>query len=263
MIVRLINLQLIKKEKQFPRLTPSIKSSKSQNLFFSWYKITTFVCNKTSKNLENYPSRLRNAADRLLTLIKTKGPLATAELAGELGITTEGARLQLVKLADEGLLQSESISKGVGRPVQMWSLTTAGNARFPDTHTELTLQFIQTIKNVLGKEALEHVVNAREKNQLEKYSTALKGVTGLENRLTSFADIRSGEGYLAEWRKEGDTYYFIENHCPICCAATECDNICTSEMRTFVSILGEELNVTRMEHIINGSRRCVYKIQSL
>ncbi|SEA86480.1 Predicted transcriptional regulator, ArsR family [Chitinophaga terrae (ex Kim and Jung 2007)] len=212
--------------------------------------------------MENYPSRLRNAADRFLTLIKTKGPLSAAELASELGITSEGARLQLLKLAEEGLLQAESISKGVGRPVQKWSLTAAGNARFPDAHTELTLQFIQTIKNVLGKEALEHVVNAREKNQFEKYSKALDGVTGLENRLTSFAAIRSTEGYLAEWRKEGDTYYFIENHCPICCAATECDNICTSEMRTFVNILGEELNVSRMEHIINGARRCVYKIQA-
>ena len=105
--------------------------------------------------------------------------------------------------------------------------------------------------------------NAREKNQLEKYSTALEGVNGLENRLTSFAAIRSGEGYLAEWKKEGDTYFFIENHCPICCAANECDNICTSEMRTFVSILGEELNVSRMEHIINGARRCVYKIETI
>ncbi|PSL45526.1 transcriptional regulator [Chitinophaga niastensis] len=235
------------------------KSSKPQNLFFSSYKITTFE-NKTSNNLENYPSRTKTAADRFLTLLKTRGPLSAAELAAELGITGEGARLQLLKLAEEGLVHSESTSKGVGRPVLIWSLTQLGNARFPDTHTELTLQLIQTIKNVLGKEALDNVVNAREKNQLEKYSSALQGVTGIENRLTSFAAIRSGEGYLAEWKKEGDAYLFIENHCPICCAATECDNICTSEMRTFVSILGEDMNVTRMEHIINGARRCVYKI---
>ncbi|MFY0256098.1 helix-turn-helix transcriptional regulator [Chitinophaga sp. 30R24] len=212
--------------------------------------------------MENYPIRTKNAADRFLTLLKTKGPLSAAELAGELGITGEGARLQLLKLAEEGLVQSESISRGVGRPVLIWSLTPMGNARFPDTHTELTLQFIQTIKTVLGQEALESVIDAREKKQLTKYSIALEGVTGLENRLTSFAAIRSGEGYLAEWKKEGDTYYFIENHCPICCAATECDNICTSEMRTFVSILGQEMNVSRKEHIINGARRCVYRIEA-
>lgn len=213
--------------------------------------------------MENYPTRTKNAAERFLTLIKTRGPLSAAELANELGITGEGARLQLLKLAEEGLVHSESASKGVGRPVLIWSLTPLGNARFPDTHTELTRELIQTIKNVLGKEALDNVVNAREKNQFEKYSTALEGVAGLENRLTSFAAIRSGEGYLAEWKKEGDTYYFIENHCPICCAATECDNICTSEMRTFVGILGENMNVSRMEHIINGARRCVYKIETV
>lgn len=210
--------------------------------------------------MENYPSRTKNAADRFLTLLKTRGPLSAAELAGELGITGEGARLQLLKLAEEGLLQFESISKGVGRPVQIWSLTPLGNARFPDTHTELTVDIIQTIKTVLGQEALDNVIQAREKNQQEKYNSALEGVTGIENRLTAFAAIRTGEGYLAEWRKEGDIFLFIENHCPICCAAAHCDNICTSEMNTFISIIGEEVNVTRLDHIINGARRCVYKI---
>ncbi|WP_143306346.1 helix-turn-helix transcriptional regulator [Chitinophaga vietnamensis] len=210
--------------------------------------------------MENYPSRTRNAADRLLTLLKTRGPLSAADLALELGITSEGARLHLVRLQEEGLIQAESASKGVGRPVQIWSLTQMGNARFPDTHTELTLQLIQTIKTVLGPEALANVVSAREKNQQDKYHSALAGVNGLEERLAAFAAIRTTEGYLAEWKKEGDIYYFIENHCPICCAAASCDNICTSEMNTFVSIVGNEVQVTRLDHIINGARRCVYKI---
>ncbi|MFB6456988.1 helix-turn-helix transcriptional regulator [Chitinophaga sp. Hz27] len=210
--------------------------------------------------MEKYPTRISNAADRLLTMLKTKGPQPASLLAAELGITNEGARLHLVKLQEEGLVATESISKGPGRPTLMWSLTALGNARFPDTHTELSLQLIQTIKTVLGKEALDNVVAAREIKQKEKYHTALDGVSGLENRLDAFANIRSGEGYLAEWKKEDGVYYFIENHCPICCAATECDNICTSEMNTFVSIVGNNVSVSRMEHIINGARRCVYKI---
>ncbi|WP_240155055.1 metalloregulator ArsR/SmtB family transcription factor [Chitinophaga sp. Cy-1792] len=210
--------------------------------------------------MEKYPTRISNAADRLLTMLKTKGPQPASLLAAELGITNEGARLHLVKLQEEGLVASESISKGPGRPTLMWSLTALGNTRFPDTHTELSLQLIQTIKTVLGKEALDNVVAAREIKQKEKYHTALDGVSGLENRLDAFANIRSGEGYLAEWKKEDGVYYFIENHCPICCAATECDNICTSEMNTFVSIVGTDVSVSRMEHIINGARRCVYKI---
>ncbi|CAL1517881.1 metalloregulator ArsR/SmtB family transcription factor [Chitinophaga sp. MM2321] len=211
--------------------------------------------------MENYPSRTKNAADRFLTLLKTRGPLSASELASELGITGEGARLQLLRLAEEGFVLSESsTSKGVGRPVLIWSLTPLGNSRFPDTHTELTLELIQTIKTVLGQEALDNVVIAREKKQQEKYQAALAGITGIENRLTAFAAIRTGEGYLAEWKKEDDVFFFIENHCPICCAATQCDNICTSEMNTFISIIGADVEVTRLDHIINGARRCVYKI---
>lgn len=234
-------------------------STQRLNFFFNSYKITTFE-NKTRNNLENYKSSGKTA-ERLLTLLKMRGPLPAAVLAGELGITGEGARLHLLKLAEEGLVHAESITKGVGRPVQIWSLTAVGHARFPDAHVELTLQLLQTIENVLGKDALAEVVTAREKNQLEKYSKALDGVTGVENRIATFAAIRTSEGYLAEWHREGEGWLFIENHCPICAAATQCENICKSEMKTFHRILGNEVTVHRMDHIIAGSRRCVYKIE--
>jgi predicted ArsR family transcriptional regulator len=226
--------------------------------FFSSYKITTFD-NKTSNNLENYRPITKATADRFLQLLKTKGPQSAAMLAAALRITGEGARLQLLKLAEEGLVVSATTSKGVGRPVQIWNLTPLGHAHFPDTHAELTLQLLETIREELGEPALEAVVAARERQQQEKYMHALAGITDLAERLDHFAAIRTTEGYLAEWKAEGDGFIFIENHCPICCAATQCANICTSELKTFNAIMGD-VDVQREDHIIAGDRRCVYKI---
>src|SRR3954447_10506974 len=87
----------------------------------------------------------RPTANRLLTLLKTRGPQTAADLGAALGITGEAARQQLVKLAAEGLVGATSEPRGVGRPASVWGLTGAGNARFPDAHAELAAQLIGTI----------------------------------------------------------------------------------------------------------------------
>jgi predicted ArsR family transcriptional regulator len=33
--------------------------------------------------------------------------------------------------------------------------------------------------------------------------------------------------------KEGKEYFLIENHCPICAAATECQGFCRAELSNF------------------------------
>ena len=210
--------------------------------------------------MENYRPITKATADRFLQLLKTKGPQSAATLAAALQITGEGARLQLLKLAEEGLVMSSTSSKGVGRPVQIWDLTPLGHAHFPDTHAEFTLQLLETIRRELGEAALEKVVAAREKQQHEKYAAALDGIRELAEKLEMFAALRTREGYLAEWKEDGDGYLFIENHCPICNAALSCANICKSELKTFKGLLGEEVEVERADHIISGSRRCVYRI---
>lgn len=49
--------------------------------------------------------------NRFLMLLKTRGALTSADISKELGITSEGARLQLLKLTEEGLIQSTHESR--------------------------------------------------------------------------------------------------------------------------------------------------------
>ena len=55
---------------------------------------------------------------------------------------------------------------------------------------------------------------------------------------------------MAESRAEGDGYVLIENHCPICVAATACQGFCRSELDTFREVLGPDVSVERIEHIV-------------
>src|SRR6516164_11353747 len=112
----------------------------------------------SSNRLENIQ---RPAADRFLILLKTRGPQTAADLGKATGVTGEAARQQLVRLAADGLVVAAAAPRGVGRPAQVWALTDAGNARFPDAHAELTAQLLRSIREQLGEEVLDRIIDAR------------------------------------------------------------------------------------------------------
>ena len=198
--------------------------------------------------------------NRVLMLLKTRGALTASAIAQELGMTKEGARLHLLKYSDEGLIQARNESSGVGRPKQFFSLTALGNSKFPDTHAELTVKLIDVIRNTLGDNALQSVMDANEKSGRDRYVQELDSIDELEGRIAKLTEIRSREGYMAEYLKDEDGYLFIENHCPICAAATSCQGFCSGELNVFRFVLGEEVNINRLDHIVSGDRRCSYRI---
>ncbi|HXP73832.1 MAG TPA: metalloregulator ArsR/SmtB family transcription factor [Stellaceae bacterium] len=205
--------------------------------------------------------RLSPTADRLLGLIKRRGPQRAGDLGRALGVTAEAARQQLVQLAEAGLVAPESQKRGVGRPFRLWSLTAAGHARFPDTHAELTVQLIDAIRNEFGDGALDRLIESRQDDIRRAYRLALEGARTLGARVARLAEIRAREGYMAEWRKDGDDFLLLEHHCPICTAATACQGFCRSELDIFRDALGRDAVVERVEHLLAGARRCAYRIR--
>jgi predicted ArsR family transcriptional regulator len=193
-------------------------------------------------------------------LLKTRGPQTAADLGAALRITGEAARQQLLKLATDGLVEATSEPRGVGRPSQVWSLTDQGHARFPDAHAELTVQLLRAVRSELGEKALNRLIDARAAESLATYRAALQGATDLRERVRRLAEARTREGYMAECRPAGDGYLLVENHCPICAAATECQGFCRAERDVFQQAFGDEVSVERTEHIVGGDRRCAYRI---
>lgn len=200
------------------------------------------------------------AIDRILMVIKMRGEVTAASLATEVGVTKEGARQNLLKLAEDGLVQSLVRSERVGRPTTFYTLSEKGLAMLPDTHAQVTVELLLSVKNLLGENALELLIGDREKQTYERYEKLLSNAVTLEERLEILTKIRSQEGYMAEWKKEDGAYFLIENHCPICAAATECQGFCRAELKNFKSLIGEEYQVNRIKHIITDGQRCVYRI---
>jgi len=200
-------------------------------------------------------------ATRVLYALKSTGPQSADALARRLKVTVVAARQQLGRLLDKGLVSLEDHRAGVGRPKRVWSLSEAGNARFPDSHATLTVDLIQAIGAALGPDALDRVIAEREKATRRIYAERVRGGRSLAERAKLLAEQRAEEGYMAEVKRQPDgSLLLIENHCPICVAAKACQGFCKSELNLFRDVLGSDAKVEREEHILAGARRCAYRI---
>ncbi len=203
---------------------------------------------------------MRSPADRILLTLKTRGTQDTATLAAQMGVSRQAALQALERLAAEGLVGHADERRGVGRPRRLWSLTDAAQARFPDTHAQLTLEMLEAIRAEFGEAGVERLIARRERAAEAAYDAALAGARKLEDRVARLTKLRAAEGYMAEWRREGDGWLLVENHCPICAAAAACQGFCRAELELFRAALGPGVTVERTDHILAGARRCAYRI---
>jgi predicted ArsR family transcriptional regulator len=77
-------------------------------------------------------------------------------------------------------------------------------ARFPDSHADITVQLLKSVKSLLGENALNLLIGDREAIVYQKYNKALTGAETLDQKLKILSQKRSEEGYMAEWKKDDD-----------------------------------------------------------
>jgi predicted ArsR family transcriptional regulator len=205
-----------------------------------------------------------NTAEQTLFLLKTRGPQTAQQLAALLELTSMGARRQLETWQEKGLVSYQDVADKPGRPSRRWLLTEAGHARFPDRHADLTLQLIDQVRTLFGDAGLDQLIGAREAASELQYRQHLATAQSLPDRVTALVQARSAEGYMAELEHQDDgSLLLIENHCPICAAARQCQQFCRSELEVFQRVLGPDCSVGRVEHMLAGARRCVYRIKKI
>jgi predicted ArsR family transcriptional regulator len=202
------------------------------------------------------------ARDRVLLQLKTRGPQTAAQIARRLGVTPMAVRQHLAGLEDEALVRHRPLRRGVGRPARVWELTDRAGARFPDSHADLTVELLEAMRSAFGEDGLDRLLAARSRRQARQYRERMPPPDAPpERRVAALAALRREEGYMAEWSREDDgAWLLLENHCPVCAAARVCQGLCRDELGLFRNVLGRDLRVERIDHLLAGARRCAYRI---
>jgi predicted ArsR family transcriptional regulator len=207
------------------------------------------------------PAADAKTTDAILFQLKSLGEAQAETIAMRLGITVQAVRQRLDRLLDENLVEFSDQPRGRGRPRRIWSLTPKATSLFPDTHAQLTVDLIGTIRSELGEKAFGRLLQRRSEEIAVSYRHRLAREPDMAGKLAALADIRSAEGYMARLEElPGEGYLLVEDHCPICAAATVCQGFCSVELEVFRGLLDDGWQIERQDHLLLGARRCAYRI---
>jgi predicted ArsR family transcriptional regulator len=209
---------------------------------------------------------LSTAKQRVLEHLKRSDGATASEVADALDITEAAVRQHIDVLVDRGLVERRALPRtraGRGRSPLEWVVTAEGDSLFADRHGQLTVELLGAIRDALGPDGLDRVIDSRADQQLEAYRAVVPaaGTATLEQRVRALARQRTAEGYMADVHRDAEGLVLVEHHCPICTAATACPGFCRSELELFRDTLGPDVAIERTAHILAGDVRCAYLIR--
>ncbi|MDX1512028.1 MAG: ArsR family transcriptional regulator [Nitriliruptorales bacterium] len=187
------------------------------------------------------------------------GPATTADLAEALGISTVATRKHLALMADEELVEADTVKQERGRPARRWHLTTKGRQLLPQRNADVATELFEFITSEHGREGIRDFLRWR----LDKQSEALgEAVTADEvpDRLEQLAGALSEAGFDASVSEDGEGFTLQQDHCAILDVARDHPELCTYEAAAFSRVLGNEVTLSRRQTLAGGHDACVCSV---
>ena len=134
----------------------------------------------------------------ILNHLLKQGQATSQELAQQLAVSPQAIRRHLKDLDAEGLVCSQSLQSGMGRPQHVYQLSRGGRERFPDRHDAFAIELLDTLTETMGHEQVSSLLRKQWERKALDYQQQL-GNGPLAERLASLVQLRRAEGYMAEY----------------------------------------------------------------
>lgn len=196
--------------------------------------------------------------ERILFLLKKKGPLSIDDLSRQMGITPMGIRQHLISLERKGFVDYISRRYGVGRPAFLYKLTDKADDLFPKVYHKFILSTLKDLEKNEGRDKIEEVFKWRMERILKDKKEALADKKSLQDRVYALKDLLESDGYLVDIDMDDNNYILREFNCPIAKVALEFREACKYELQIYRELLRKD--VMRQECMAEGSPSCTYVI---
>jgi DeoR family suf operon transcriptional repressor len=197
--------------------------------------------------------------DEILRIIRAKGRVTVTELAEHLNVTQVSVRHHLSSLQAEGLVTSSEVRQGVGRPHLVYTLSAAGQERFPARYARLSERLLDELKTTLPPQALEDMFARMAEGMVAEYAARLDGKT-MEQKMALLIEMLGTEGFLAQWNRTGETISLTEYSCPYLRIGQRHPEVCAIDQTVIQQVLNA--NVEKTTCVLDGADRCVFVIST-
>jgi DeoR family suf operon transcriptional repressor len=196
--------------------------------------------------------------DVILRTIKEQPRANVDALAGEANVSPVTVRHHLNALQADGLIESDSVRRKVGRPYYVYSLSEKGQELFPKRYVRLTSRLLDELKNQLPPQAFNDVLSSVVDSVLEDHRGEYEHLH-VEERLDYLIELLADEGFLARWERTGDGYVVTEFSCPYITLGEDHVEICNIDKELIVNVLGAP--VQQNSCMLDGGECCQFLVK--
>ena len=198
--------------------------------------------------------------DKLLEILKKENEMTVNQMAQALGITEMAVRKHLNVLERDSFIRVTEVRQPVGRPVQVFSLTSQADELFPKQYDNLAVDFLNDLSEIQGNEIINRLFEKRAKRLAISYSSHMKSTLSNEEMVEKLKDIQIEKGYMADVVKLSDNQFeLIEHNCPIFEVSKKYKQACHCETNMFKEVLNTN-DVQRTKCKSDGDNNCHFLI---
>jgi predicted ArsR family transcriptional regulator len=196
--------------------------------------------------------------EKIILLLKKRGPMAIDELSKELSITSMGIRQHLLSLERRGLIEYMTKRQGIGRPAFLYKLTAKADDLFPKEYDKFMVNLFHDIEKNDGREKIDEILKWRRNRIVRDAREVLADKKSIGEKIYALRDILEADGYFPEI-SESNTHYILKLfNCPIFKLASEYKEVCRHDLQMFREMIGKDL--IREGCINSGNPSCTYTL---
>ena len=194
--------------------------------------------------------------DIILEAIKQANEATVNELAQTADVSPVTVRHHLNTLHADGLLETRSIRRKVGRPYYTYRLSDKGHELFPQRYVKLSSRLLDELKSRFPEETVLDIFNNVVANIAEERRDQFEGLS-IEQRLDYLVELLAEEGFLASWELTSNGYRLIEYSCPYYSIGQKHSEVCAFDKKLVQIVLDTE--IVQHSCMIDGDSSCQFE----
>lgn len=202
---------------------------------------------------------------QILQILKVNEGATVAELADQLNMAPVSVRHHLDILQGDNLIAVDRVERkgSVGRPQQVYVLTTEANHYFPNNFAALAGNLARQLKQVLPPDQVPCAFRAMAHEIAAEMDRTSLADLPLELRLERVANFLNERGYLAHWETatgDPDEGYLLHKcNCPYAGVSAEHRELCVMDQALVDELIGHHCQ--RIHSLVDDGHCCTYHIR--
>lgn len=194
--------------------------------------------------------------DGVLDILRKRGPLSVAQMAGETHVTATAVRQRLTRLLAQGEIQRRAEKVGRGRPLHRYELTDKGRRKSGNNFSDLAIALWQEVRQIKDPEVRRGLLQRISSRLAESYASEVRGAN-LGAKMESLAKAFSDKRMPFEVDHSKELPMLAATACPYPDLAEQDRSICSVERMMFSELLGENVHLSNCR--LDGGGCCTFE----